>query len=577
MLDRRLFLGGLCASLPVITLASGLRAQPRPRVHATVVGINKYSGQGPQGKVPDLEGCINDANDIARQLVRLDPNARVLGVRNEPVTRAAIFSAWQSMLSAARPRDTLLFTYSGHGGRVTETCPGNENDGFDETLILTDFDVRHTADKVEHIIDDELAVLWAAAAEKGVRVVFVADSCYSGTVFRNIELKDRQRHRTIRAYQLAGGGRAPVSCGTARLEIPENLLFLAGSQENEVVPEMELDGAWRGALSVAVARALEGGADTNRDGVITGQELRDFVLNYVDSLADSNQHPTVNWHDGNRSTPEEVLGGATRGALVYLRREGEPISTKAQVTEGPTPPPQMRPVRLQIRGLAPAEQSRIASSLTNATIVEGSEPARLIWDATRRLVFNDQGQRIAEEIDAGRLQHVIDRRRLLERVTQMSAGRSLSVRIHLPGEDAVAPPSVADVTHRAKSKLEIRISGVAAGHYFTVFNLTGDGELQLVEPGPSVAAARPHVQAKDGPIDPLPVGVSPPFGADHVVVVAGQRRLNHLMPAVVRAHIQAANGARSPQTVSAVLAALDREAAAQTLRAGFKGIYTTRT
>jgi hypothetical protein len=85
------------------------------------------------------------------------------------------------------------------------------------------------------------------------------------------------------------------------------------------------------------------------------------------------------------------------------------------------------------------------------------------------------------------------------------------------------------------------------------------------------------VQAKDGPIDPLPVGVSPPFGADHVVVVAGQRRLNHLMPAVVRAHIQAANGARSPQTVSAVLAALDREAAAQTLRAGFKGIYTTRT
>jgi hypothetical protein len=582
MMNRRLFLGGLGASFPVITLAGTLRAQPRrPRLHAMVVGINKYAGQGPAGKVPDLEGCINDANDIARQVVRLDPNVRVLGVRNEPVTRAAFFSAWQSMVSAAGRGDTLLLTYSGHGGRVTEACAGNENDGLDETLILTNFDVRHTADKAEHIIDDELAALWAAAAERDLRVVFVADSCYSGTVFRNIELTDRQRHRTIRAYQLAPGGRAPVSCGTARLEIPENLLFLAGSQENEVVPEMELNGAWRGALSVAVARALEGGADANGDGVITGQELRDFVLNYVESLADSNQHPTVMWHGASRSTPNEVVGGGARGALLILRQEDGPPAAKAPVAEGPPPPPQLGPVRLQIRGLAPADQSRIGSSLTNGAIVGEREPASLIWDAERRLVFNDQGQRIAEEIDAGRLQHVVDRRRLLERIIQMSAGRSLSVRVHLPGEEAAAPPSVADVTHRADKKLVIRVSGVADGHYFTVFNLTGDGEVQLVEPRPSVAGTSPHVQAGGGAIDPFPVEVGPPFGADHVIVVTGRRRLNHLMPEVVRAHTQsaaaAANRARSPQTVSSVLAALDREAAAQTLQAGFKGIYTTRS
>jgi hypothetical protein len=480
MLNRRLFLGGLGASLPIVALAGTLRAQTprisRPRLHAMVVGINKYTGQGPSGKVPDLEGCINDANDIARQVRRLDPNARVLGVGNEPVTRAAFFSAWQSMMSAGRAGDTLLLTYSGHGGRVPEACPGNENDGLDETLILTGFDVSQTADKAEHIIDDELAVLWAAAAEKGLRVVFVADSCYSGTVFRTIELTDRQRFRTIRSYQLAPGGRPPVSCRTARLEIPENLLFLAGSQENEVVPEMELNGVWRGALSVAVARALEGGADANRDGIISGAELRDFVLSYVDSLADSNQHPTVAWHGSSRSTPDEAMGGAARGTLVVLRGENEsPARMKAPpVAEGPQPPPQIGPVRLQIRGLAPADQSRIASSLTNTTIVGEREPAPLIWDAERQLVFNDQGQRIAEEIDASRLQHVVDRRRLLERIIQISAGRSLSVRIHLPGEAAAAPPSVADVTHRAGKDLMIRV-GVTAGHYFAVFNLTGDG------------------------------------------------------------------------------------------------------
>src|SRR5215475_14390262 len=99
MLNRRLFLGGLCASVPLIALPGALRAQARPRLHAMVVGINTYTGQGPQGKVPDLEGCINDANDIARQVIRLDPNVRILGVNNEPVTRARFFSAWQSMMS----------------------------------------------------------------------------------------------------------------------------------------------------------------------------------------------------------------------------------------------------------------------------------------------------------------------------------------------------------------------------------------------------------------------------------------------------------------------------------------------
>ncbi len=567
MLNRRLFLGGLCASLPVIALPGALRAQAqRPRLHAMVVGINKYAGAGPSGKVPDLEGCINDANDIARQVARLDPNVRVLGVKDEPVTRATFSSAWQSMLAAARKDDTLLLTYAGHGGQIAEACAGSEDDKLDETLILTHFDVRHTADKVEHIIDDELAVLWAAAAEKGVRVVFIADSCFSGTVYRTVELADRKRYRTIRSYRVAPGGAAPVSCLVTLPEVPPNLLFIAGSQENEAVPEMELHGVRRGALSVAVARALEGGADLNRDGIITGDELADFVLSYAHALGDSSQHPTATFHGASRSTPADVVGASVRGTLVVLR---EPSSTAAPpVVHGPVPPPPLPPVRLQIRGLPAAEQARITASLAHATVVGEREPAPLIWHAARRLVFNDQGMRIAEEIGPGDLQHVVDRRRLMERIIQMSAGRGLGVRIHLPGQETAAEASVADATHRAGTELDIRISGVRQGHYFAVVNFTGNGKVELAAPpplGPGVAA---HVQARGAEIPPVKVRVRAPFGADHVVVVAGQRRLSHLMPAIVRADDQYA--------VAAVLEALDREAAGQTLQAGFKGIYTTR-
>jgi hypothetical protein len=232
-------------------------------------------------------------------------------------------------------------------------------------------------------------------------------------------------------------------------------------------------------------------------------------------------------------------------------------------------------VRLQIRGLAASERSRIASSLTNATLVGETEPASLIWDAAQQAVFNYEGQRMADGVGAGQLQHVVDRRRLLAHIIQMSAGRSLSVRLHLPGETAPPPPSVADPTHRPRSgtgpadpDLVIRVSGVADGHYFVVFNLTGDGKVELLDPGPSQARLDPHRQARGGMIDPVPVKVQAPFGADHIVVVAGERRLNHLVQAVVRANSQFA--------AAAVLAALEREAAAQPLQAGYKGIYTRR-
>jgi hypothetical protein len=571
MLNRRLFLGGLCASVPLIALPGALRAQARPRLHAMVVGINTYTGRGPQGKVPDLEGCINDANDIARQVIRLDPDVRILGINNEPVTRARFFSAWQSMMSAARDGDTLLLTYSGHGGKAPEACPNNEEDHLDETLILTTFDVRQTADRAEHIIDDELAALWAAARARNLRVIFVADSCFSGSVYRRVELTDRGRYRTIRAYQLAAGGRPPVNCQATLQEDPPNLLFLAGSREDEVVPEMQLDGAWRGALSVAVARALEGGADADRNGIITGTELRAFVLNYVESLADSNQHPTVRWNDSTRSTTEDLMGAATRGPLITLRQQEATAAKTPSVVKTPSDtaqPQQPGPVRLQVRGLGPTDKARVASALTNASIVTEGEPTALIWDAAQQLVFNDQGQRIAERVDAARLQHVVDRRRLLDRIIQMSAGRSLGVTIHLRNDARPAPANVADATHRAGVELAVRVSGVADGHYYVVFNLTGNGEVELLDPGPVQARTEAHIQAKGNAIGPFPVKVQPPFGADHVVVVAGQGRLSQLVPAVVRGHGRFA--------AADLMEALDREAVAQPLQAGYKGIYSTQ-
>ena len=570
MLNRRSFLQGLTAGVPALALPGAALAQAkRPRLHAMVVGINTYYGRAGRGQVPNLLGCINDATDIAEQVTKLDPGSlRVLGARNEPVTRAAFFSGWQDMLVAAGEGDTLLLTYSGHGGQIRELCPGNEADGLDETLVLSGFDIGQARDSAEHIVDDELARLFAAAAAKRLLVVFVADSCFSGTVYRSVEAAANVRYRTIRSYELVRGSPTPAdACRAVAPEDPPNLLFLSGSQENEVVPEINVGGQWRGALSYAVARALEGRAASN--GVVTAYGLSEFVLRYVQSLSDAGQHPNVMWPSRTRATPNDVMTVEGNTPVLVLGSATTSAATRPG-TDG-----ELWPVRLRILGLSAVEAQQIAKSLTHAVLAGESEPVALIWDARGGLILNDQGHRIAEGVDGGQLQHAIDRRRAWERIAALSAEDGLSVRIRLAGDPPDAPPSAAsDATHKARTRLFVDVAGVPDGAYFAVFNLTGNGKVEPIEPGPSYLTCGTNVcstgvrKVKGIPIKSLEVEVGAPFGAEHVIAVAGALPLSRLMPALVQA--------RNKLAAADVLAGLLSELQTQPLQAGFRGIYSAR-
>jgi hypothetical protein len=270
MLSRRMFLGGLSAGVPVVLMPGLARAElkrvPRipPRVHAMVIGINTYTGLRGDGRpIGALKGCLNDAADIERQVRRLQPAFfRRLGwdaaaAAERPVTRADVLGAWRDMMAAAQARDTVLLSFAGHGSRipVLPGNPGNEADGYDETLVLTGWDASQGRN-AEHIIDDELDEMFHAAHRKAINVVFVADCSHSGGLARSVP----------------------------------SLLFLAASQESEHPPEIVVDGQYRGPLSVALARALEGrAADT--DGIITASSLTRFVLGHVRDLVDSTNVP----------------------------------------------------------------------------------------------------------------------------------------------------------------------------------------------------------------------------------------------------------------------------------------------
>jgi hypothetical protein len=230
-------------------------------------------------------------------------------------------------------------------------------------------------------------------------------------------------------------------------------------------------------------------------------------------------------------------------------------------------------VRLRISGMAAAEQLRVMSSLHDAALVGEGEAAALIWDAHRQLILNDRGHRIAEDVDAGQLQHAIDSRRALERLIDMSAASAVRVRIRLRDEPADAPPGAAsDAIHKAGTILSIDVGGIADGACFTVFNLTGNGKVELIEPAPAQDkfegsdCGRGAGKAKGAPIGPFEVRVRAPYGAEHVVAVAGALPLSRLMPALAQAHDNLA--------VTEVLAALASELQTQPLQVSFRGIYT---
>lgn len=142
---------------------------------AVLIGIN-YVGQ--QGQ---LSGCHNDVKNMKEYLMNVhgfeERNMTILmdDGRHINPTRANIMQAYRDLARNSVAGDTVFIHYSGHGGRVRDTS-GDEDDGYDETLIPVDFQ------RSGQITDDELFRDLVKPMPKGVLMTSLMDCCHSGTV-----------------------------------------------------------------------------------------------------------------------------------------------------------------------------------------------------------------------------------------------------------------------------------------------------------------------------------------------------------------------------------------------------------
>lgn len=159
----------------VITPTDGSFSHKNNTQRAVLIGIN-YKGQN-----GELSGCHNDVHNVAKYLME------VQGFRKENVTilmddghhknpsKSAIRSAYKRVVSESQEGDVVFCHYSGHGGRLPDDN-GDEEDGYDETLIPVDFQ------RNGQIRDDELLKILVHPMPAGVTMTCLMDCCHSGTV-----------------------------------------------------------------------------------------------------------------------------------------------------------------------------------------------------------------------------------------------------------------------------------------------------------------------------------------------------------------------------------------------------------
>jgi hypothetical protein len=174
-------------------LGAGLGAAvTHPTRRALLIGIDRYPHY--PGEL-QLRGCVNDARALAALLIErfAFPLDQIRLLLDAQATREAILVAFEELIAASGPEDSVLIHYSGHGAQFADGT-GDEADRLDEAIVPVD-SAPHPG-PTRDISDDELAALLGRLAAATPSALLILDCCHSGTGFRAAD-PDAPRVREI--------------------------------------------------------------------------------------------------------------------------------------------------------------------------------------------------------------------------------------------------------------------------------------------------------------------------------------------------------------------------------------------
>lgn len=197
--------------------------------------INNYPGTG-----NDLNGCINDQNDLIDKLDELGYGFAIEAFQDSQVTRANFRNTIKNYIVGMKPNDLLLIQYSGHGTQVRDSN-GDEDDPYDEALYL--YDGAFTDDDFNEVLQ---------LIPEGAKVIIALDSCFSGGATRLFtdfyskakylptqKIKSLKRHKKY-----------------LKRDVMKWVVF-SGCSENQTSADAYINGRYNGAFTWGWLKSME--------------------------------------------------------------------------------------------------------------------------------------------------------------------------------------------------------------------------------------------------------------------------------------------------------------------------------
>ncbi|WGR80768.1 caspase family protein [Bradyrhizobium sp. ISRA432] len=549
---------GLAASIgltvPYAHAAGGLSISnpDGAAVRALVLGVDDYQ------HVRKLKGAVADATDIVTSLKSMGVGD-VVELTNAQADRASVLREISALVERTKNNDLIFLSIAGHGTQEPERVKGSEPDGMENVFLLPGFETTPTG-SVERILGSEFNHFIRQFELRGAKVIFVADTCHGGGMVRDIDPRaEEMSFRQVPRYTLLVDELKPVSdSNDPKSELDfDHTAFLAAVDRYTKAPEVRIPGidGLRGALSYAIARAVEGSADINHDGKVTLKELFSNVRQVVYQLSDQRQN-VVTISSPAQIPETDIAFELTRGVVLIqgpAARAASGQTGAAAPVEGQVPAPSAvtakastvptlaaatnaAPTSVAPTSLRPAAPIRLAAldGKTNyfagvapkdvtVQAVQPTDNPDLIWDPVSHDVIA-WGDVVAYGVDVASLPTVVDRTAAIRELKRMATRSPQIMRIW---------PD--DRQQRAGQTVEVDLSDVAS-RAVLLFNVAGDGTIQVLYPVGSDAALARSASLR------LPLRVGEPFGAEQVVAVTSQQRMVDLETVLMQLNRRRASG-----------------------------------
>jgi hypothetical protein len=248
---------------------------------ALVVGIGKYA-DSPESNRPDMIPEATDFRDLLLQTSWWSTDHIKL-ITAENATRSNIIAGFRWLIKMASADDAVVVYLSTHGNYLPlELPPKDEADGLDEMLVT----YWGFAYNTSFITDDTINILLNQL--KSNNVCLIVDSCYAGGFNDHWKLLKSapEQHRVI----------------------------IMGSCEDEL--------SYSGGFAPYLIDGLRGYADSNRDGIVTAEE----VFNYAQPRSNQQQHPTIyDGYPGEFPLTTDTLHKSSSSPVSPQRQDSTPI------------------------------------------------------------------------------------------------------------------------------------------------------------------------------------------------------------------------------------------------------------